>query len=147
MCNMEPHLIKGGIFNDERGTIQFVNNFNFHNISRFYIIENSKEMDTRAWQAHKVDVKNFYCISGSFLISCVKIDNWDKPSNDLPVSRFVLTAKESQILRIPPGYANAIKSLELGSKLLSFSTLPLSETKNDDVRYDKYMWASDLLPE
>ena len=140
---MEPYIIKGGVFNDERGAIYYVNDFNFHSIKRFYIIGNSEKLDTRAWQAHKIDTKNFYCISGSFLISCVEIDDWNNPSKNLPVYQFFLKEEESQILIIPPGYANAIKSLKPGSKLLSFSTLSISETGDDNVRFDKNMWLTD----
>ena len=52
----------------------------------------------------------------------------------------VLLAGVSAVLNIPCGYANAIKSLEKGSRLLSFSTLPLDQVANDDVRFDVNTW-------
>lgn len=39
------------------------------------------------------------------------------------------------------GYANAIESLEVGSKLMSFSTLPLNRISEDDVRFESDMWS------
>ncbi|MDR2951264.1 MAG: hypothetical protein LBV71_18915 [Prevotella sp.] len=138
---MEPHIIKGNIYNDVRGSVSFVNDFNFKNIVRFYIIENSIEHELRAWQGHKLDTKYFYCISGSFQVSYIQIDNWDKPSSNLIIQHEILKKDDSKILCIPPGYANALRSLESGSRLLSFSTLPLNEVKDDDVRYDKNTWS------
>lgn len=137
-----PQLIEGGNHTDERGQISYVNDFCFDKIVRFYVIENSETHDTRAWQGHKLDEKNFFCVHGSFEVSCVKIDDWENPSKDLEVKRFILRASESGVLHIPSGYANSIRSLEPESKLISFSTLPLNKVSEDDVRYDKNMWKS-----
>ncbi|NDW08951.1 WxcM-like domain-containing protein [Dysgonomonas sp. 520] len=140
---MEPKIIEGGVFSDNRGTLSFVNDFKFDNINRFYIIENSTEDDTRAWHGHRKDVKNFYCIQGSFLVSYVKVDDWDNPSPDAKPERTMLSAEKSQVLVIPAGYANSVKALEKGSKLISFSTLPIEEAEGDSVRYDKSLWPTE----
>jgi dTDP-4-dehydrorhamnose 3,5-epimerase-like enzyme len=139
--NKIPQLIKGGIHTDHRGQISFVNDMKFDAIERFYIISNSAENPLRAWQGHKIDHKYFYCIQGVIKVHFVKIDNWESPSKDLKAESVVLTASESNILHIPEGYANAIESLEVGSKLISFSTLPLDRTAEDDVRFDSGMWS------
>lgn len=137
---MNPKIIQGGNFSDHRGTISYVNDFSFKNIERFYIISNSDENPIRAWQGHKLDAKNFYCINGSFKIHFVKIDNWHNPSKDLNIETIIVSASESKIVHIPPGYANAIESLETDSKLISFSTLPLANVGDDDVRYTLDYW-------
>jgi len=137
---MNPKIIQGGNFSDHRGTISYVNDFSFKNIERFYIISNSDENPIRAWQGHKLDAKNFYCINGSFKIHFVKIDNWDNPSKDLNIETIIVSASESKIVYIPSGYANAIESLETDSKLISFSTLPLANVGDDDVRYTLDYW-------
>ncbi len=137
---MNPKIIQGGNFSDHRGTISYVNDFSFKNIERFYIISNSDENPIRAWQGHKLDAKNFYCIQGSFKIHFVKIDNWDNPSKDLNIETIIVSASESKIVHIPSGYANAIESLETDSKLISFSTLPLANVGDDDVRYTLDYW-------
>ena len=62
---MTPQLIEGGNFSDHRGTLSYVNDFSFKDIERFYIISNSVTHPVRAWQGHKLDAKNFYCLSGS----------------------------------------------------------------------------------
>ncbi len=140
---MTVKIIEGGLFEDERGSISFVNDFKFDKINRFYIITNTEEKPVRAWQGHRLDEKNFYCIEGSFKVCFVKIDNWDSPSKDLKVEGIVLKSSQPRILCIPSGYANAIKSLEKNSKLISFSTLPLDQLKEDDVRYNINMWDVD----
>jgi dTDP-4-dehydrorhamnose 3,5-epimerase-like enzyme len=137
---MIPKIIQGGNFSDHRGMVSYVNDFIFKDIERFYIITNSDSHPLRAWQGHKLDAKNFYCLSGSFRILYVKIDNWENPSTDVTIETVILTASESKILQIPAGYANAIESLEPDSKLLSFSTLPLDQVKEDDVRFDAEYW-------
>jgi dTDP-4-dehydrorhamnose 3,5-epimerase len=136
-----PHSIDGATFSDARGSVSFVNDFKFTNIERFYVITNSEENPIRAWQGHKLDCKNFYCVSGSFKIGFVKIDNWENPSVDLEVNTVILKATETKVFHIPAGYANAIVSLETDSKLISFSTLALDQVQDDDVRYDKNTWS------
>jgi dTDP-4-dehydrorhamnose 3,5-epimerase-like enzyme len=140
---MNPEIIEGGNFSDSRGTISYVNDFSFKDIERFYVITNADENPIRAWQGHKVDAKNFYCISGSFKIHFVKIDNWENPSKDLNIETITMNASESKIVHIPAGDANAIQSLETNAKLISFSTLPLANSKDDDVRYASDYWKID----
>lgn len=137
---MIPKIIQGGNFSDHRGTISYVNDFSFKDIERFYIISNSDENPIRAWQGHKLDAKNFYCLKGSFKIHFVKIDNWENPSKDLTIETVLVSESDSRIVHIPAGYANAIESLESDSKLISFSTLPLLKVSEDDVRYDPNYW-------
>lgn len=141
---MIPKIIQGGNFSDHRGTISYVNDFSFKDIERFYVICNSDENPIRAWQGHKLDAKNFYCLRGSFEIYFVKVDDWDHPSKDLVVQHVTVTASDSKIVHIPAGYANAIVSLQSESQLLSFSTLPLDQVKDDDVRYETDYWSLDV---
>ncbi|HKO75783.1 MAG TPA: hypothetical protein VJU52_01115 [Flavobacterium sp.] len=141
--NKIPQLIKGGIHTDQRGQISFVNDMKFDTIERFYIISNSAENPLRAWQGHKIDNKYFCCIQGTVKVHYVKIDNWELPSKDLKVESVLLCATESNVFHIPEGYANAIESLEVGSKLISFSILPLDRTSEDDVRFESWMWPLD----
>ena len=127
-----PRLIEGGIHTDSRGQISFVNGMVFEEIVRFYIISNSEEQPLRAWQGHRMDNKYFYCVQGQIRVHFVKVDDWEFPSKELLVESVLLTANESKVLHLPEGYANAIESLEVGSKLISFSTLPLDRTAEDD---------------
>lgn len=137
---MIAKIIQGGNFLDHRGSISYVNDFSFKGIERFYIISNSDENPIRAWQGHKLDAKNFYCVSGAFKIHFVKIDNWENPSKDLRIETIIVSESDSKIVHIPAGFANAIESLETNSKLISFSNLPLANVAEDDVRYPYDFW-------
>ena len=137
---MKATIILGGNFADNRGEVAFVNDFSFSDIKRFYTITNATEKPLRAWQGHKLDQKNFFCVTGSFQLFYVKVDNWENPSKHLEVKSEILKASESKILVIPPGYANAILSLESNSKLISFCTLSLNDISHDDVRFDAKTW-------
>lgn len=132
------HLIKGNIFKDQRGTIQFVNDFKFSDVKRFYITENATTEEIRAWQGHKTEKKYFYAITGEFVIGLVKIDNWENPSKILVAEKIILSDRESQVLEIPPGYANGLRALKPNSKLLIFSDKTLEEA--DKYVYDKNLW-------
>ena len=133
-------IIDGGLYNDERGILRFVNDFDFSDVKRFYQIENSSTEVVRAWQGHKVENKYFFVSAGSFLICCVEIDDWDNPSLDLSVENIILTANENSVLMIPGGYANGIKALEEGSKLMVFSSDNLDDAKEDDYRFPAELW-------
>jgi dTDP-4-dehydrorhamnose 3,5-epimerase-like enzyme len=135
-----PIVVKGKVHIDDRGEISFVNDFKFDSINRFYIICNSDTQPFRGWQGHKIDNKFFYCVQGKVKVHFVKIDNWIAPSKDLRVECVVLNSVESNVLHIPEGYANAIESLEINSKLISFSTLPLTSVREDEVRYPPDYW-------
>ena len=137
---MNVNIIEGATFKDNRGSVSFVNDFKFDTIERFYVITNSEENPVRAWQGHKLDAKNFFCVSGTFKVCFVKIDDWENPSSELIVESVILDESITRVLHIPAGYANAIISLKKDSKLISFSTLPLDNVKDDDVRYDINTW-------
>ena len=136
----KPSIITGGVHEDNRGRITFVNDFNFNDVKRFYTIQNNSIKIVRAWQGHKFENKYFFVTFGSFLICGVKIDDWENPSKDLPVEKFIISAKVSQILTIPAGYANGIKALEENSELMIFSSNTLKDTRDEDYRFDANLW-------
>ena len=136
----KPNLIKGENFKDERGILQIVNKFNFRGIKRFYTIFHPDTTVIRAWQGHKIESKHFFVTKGSFLISWVKIDNWDNPDKKLKVNKQTLRADNPQILIIKAGNANGFKALEPDSHLIVFSDLSLEEAKKDDYRFEWNYW-------
>ena len=120
-----PKLIKGGLAVDDRGVVSFVNDFNFQNVKRFYAVENHKQGFIRAWHGHKNEGKYVLLAKGSALVCAVEIDNWENPSKNLEVHRFVLSDKNPSVLFIPKGYANGFMSLSEDAKLIFFSTKTL----------------------
>ena len=101
MMQLEPLIFKGGLAVDDRGTVSFVNDFNFEGVKRFYTVENHKQGFVRAWHAHKKEAKYVMVVKGSAVIGAVKIDNWENTSKDLKVNRFVLSEKSPSVLFIP----------------------------------------------
>jgi len=134
------HIFNGGLAVDDRGEITFVNEFDFENVKRFYVVSNHKAGFVRAWHAHRHEAKYIMAVSGEAVVGAVKIDKWEKPSKDLPVNRYVLSAKKPQLIYIPAGYANGFMSLTSDLKLIFFSTSTLEQSADDDIRYDARYW-------
>jgi dTDP-4-dehydrorhamnose 3,5-epimerase len=136
----EPELLRGGLAVDDRGEVAFVNEFAFADVKRFYTVSNHGQGFVRAWHAHRNEGKYVLVVSGAALVCCVEIDDWDNPSADLDVKRFVLSERSPAVLRIPPGYANGFMTLSPDAKLLFFSTSTLEESLGDDVRFPARFW-------
>ena len=137
---VEPKLWRGALAADDRGEVAFVNDFDFAGVKRFYLVSNHRAGFVRAWHGHRHESKYVTVVQGAMLIACVKVDSWDKPSPDLPVQRFVLSAKAPAVLFIPAGYANGNMSLSPDAKAMFFSTSTLEESKGDDIRFEARLW-------
>lgn len=132
--------ITGGIAEDHRGHIRFVNDFDMTEVKRFYIIKNKDTELVRGWRAHKIEQRWFYVLSGSFVLDVVKIDNWEMASPSLEVERIVLKAEDKQVVHMPVGFGTAFQALEEGAELLVFADYGIEHAKNDD-----YTWSSDYF--
>lgn len=135
-----PKLIEGGISIDDRGQLTYVNDFDFKDIKRFYMVGNHKDGFIRAWHAHKKEAKYVLATSGAALVGVVAIDNWKKPTKNVEIGRFILSAKSPKLLYIPPGYANGFMTLTSDTQLIFYSTSTLDESANDDFRYHSRYW-------
>ena len=129
----ETKILNGGIAVDDRGSVRFVNDFNFEGVKRFYHVENHRRGFIRAWHGHKKEGKYVYVPNGSALVGVVNMETEE-------VSKFVLSDKSPKILWIPPGYYNGFKSLEENTKILFFSTTTLEESLGDDIREEHNKW-------
>ena len=137
---LKTTIWQGNSFSDERGTLFFNNDFDLTAIKRCYQIEHPNTKIVRAWQGHKQEKKWFSVLSGSFLIALVQPDNWEKPSQNLGVQKFVLKADENQVLFISGGFANGMMALENNSKVMLYSNFTAKESANDNFRFDKNNW-------
>ncbi|RSC93564.1 dTDP-4-dehydrorhamnose 3,5-epimerase family protein [Tenacibaculum singaporense] len=137
---MKPNLIKGGKYVDERGKLEFFNDFDMSPIKRLYFTTHFDTNVVRAWQGHTIESRWFYCVKGSFTVKLVKIDNWETPSDSLKVYEYKLIADKQQILHIPNGFANGFKALEGESKLMILSNYGFNEIENDQIRFDQNKW-------
>lgn len=128
-----PQIIEGGVAVDDRGSLRFVNGFDFAGVKRFYQVENHRQGFIRAWHGHKKEAKYVYVASGSALVGAVNIESQE-------VQKFILSANSPKVLYIPPGYANGIMNLEDDTIIMFFSTSTLEESKGDDIRFQHTMW-------
>jgi dTDP-4-dehydrorhamnose 3,5-epimerase-like enzyme len=130
---MGTKVLNGGIAVDDRGSVRFVNDFNFEGVKRFYQVENHNRGFIRAWHGHKKEGKYVYVTSGSALIGVVNMETEE-------ISKFVLSDKSPKVLWIPPKNYNGFKSLEENTKILFFSTTTLEESLGDDIREEHNKW-------
>lgn len=134
---MEPRIINGGLATDDRGSVRFVNDFNFEGVKRFYQVQNHRAGFIRAWHGHHKEGKYVYVAKGSALVGAVAIDMIiNKDINQSNVFKTVLSSNNPKVLFIPAGYANGFKSLEEGTIIQFFSTNTLEESLGDDIRFD-----------
>ncbi len=140
----KPYLIEGGFTIDDRGQVSFVNDFDFKNVKRFYMVENFSTETIRAFHGHLKESKYVFVVSGSALVIAVKIDDVKNPNKNQEIHRFVLSSRKPAILYIPAGYANGFKSLEENTKILFFSTSSLEESKVDDYRFPYDYWGKEI---
>ena len=94
----------------------------------------------RAWHAHREERKWVLAVAGAALACCVEIDDWDSPSTDAEIHRFVLDAANPAVLEVPAGFANGAMSLLPETKLLYLSDAPLDASLSDDVRFPARLW-------
>jgi dTDP-4-dehydrorhamnose 3,5-epimerase-like enzyme len=136
----KPVMMAGGLAADDRGELAFVNDFRFEGVKRFYTVSNHSQGFVRAWHGHKREAKYVTAVSGAAVVGAVCIDDWERPSRELEVQRFVLSAHKPSVLYIPAGYANGFMSLTADLKLMFFSTSSLEESHGDDFRYESRHW-------
>ena len=133
-------MMAGGLAADDRGELAYVNDFRFEGVKRFYMVSNYSQGFVRAWHGHKREAKYVTAVSGAAVVGAVCIDDWERPSKELEVQRFVLSAHRPSVLYIPPGYANGFMSLTADLRLMFFSTSSLEESHGDDFRYGSRYW-------
>lgn len=136
----EPRLIVGDTATDDRGTLQFINDFDLSKVRRFYVVGNHQAGFVRAWHGHKKEGKYVTVISGAAIVAAVHVENWEQPDPKARVHRFVLSGRKPAALFIPAGYANGAMTLTADTIIQYFSTATLEESKGDDIRFDARHW-------
>ena len=131
---MIPTLISGGNHKDERGILNFNNDFDMSLVKRMYLIENVDTLFKRRWQGHKIEQRWFSATTGKFKIEIIKIDDWENPSKKLEKINFEISSENAEVLHIPAGYINSIQAMIKSSKLLVMADYKLG-TISDDYKY------------
>lgn len=140
---MDTKMFNGGVSADDRGTVRFVNDFDFKDVKRFYHVTNHRQGFIRAWHGHKLEGKYVYAVKGTFLIGVVPlVPVKDTPAEEPPIfdtravpTKYILSDHKPSVLWIPPMYANGFKSLTDDGHLIFFSTSTLEQSKGDDIRW------------
>ena len=146
---MSTNLISGGVAVDDRGSLRFINDFDFSGVKRFYQVNNHRQGFIRAWHGHKKEGKYVYVVKGSALVGAVEMevrehiegvahDGLISPEGE--VFKCVLSSQAPKVLWIPPGYANGFMSLTEDTIIQFFSTSTLEESLGDDVRFPYNKW-------
>lgn len=137
---MEIKIINGGISVDDRGSVTFVNDFNFLDVKRFYVVENHRPGFIRAWHGHQKEGKYVFVVKGTALVGAVEMASES-------IQKYVLSDRNPKVLYIPPGYANGFKTLENDTRIIFYSTSTLQDSLGDDIRFpfDKWnIWEEDF---
>lgn len=122
-------LFKGNTVRDDRGKVSFVNDFDFRDVKRFYVVENHEKGFVRAWHGHKQESKYVFVSKGWIILVILPMDS--KKSK-----KYRLFADDPQILYIPPGNYNGFKTMTADTQVFFFSTSTLEQSKADDLRLD-----------
>lgn len=128
-------ILKGNRHEDIRGIITYNNEFDATKIKRIYTIENHSTEFVRGWQGHKIEQRWFACMKGKFEISVIVIDDFDNPSTNAKINKYILSSEALTYLHIHAGCLTAIRSLEEESKLLVLADYELGEIE-DEYRFE-----------
>jgi len=156
--NTVPILIKGARFVDDRGSLNFCNEWSplTAGVKRFYQVQNHRSDFIRAWHGHQKEAKFVYVAQGAALICATPLFKnpveGGSPQYPVPIDpvmyKFVMAEDTPAILFIPAGFYNGFKTLIADTILLFFSTSTLEESKGDDIRlhwnvFGTKMWGED----
>lgn len=128
-------ILEGYRHTDHRGSITYNNDFDISQVKRIYTIENNSTEFIRGWQGHQIEQRWFACIKGSFEISVIVLDSFDKPSTDLKQQIYQLDEQVLSYLHIASGCITAIRALKPDSKLLVLADFGLGEIQ-DEYRFE-----------
>lgn len=131
---MNCKIIVGAKAFDNRGSLSFVNDFDFQGVKRFYIVSNHQQNFIRAWHGHRHEGKYVLVVSGAALVGVVSLTEQEV------VGKFILSEEQPKVLWIPPNHANGFMTLRKDTKVIFFSTTTLEESKDDDIRFPYNKW-------
>jgi len=135
-----PELIKGGSAVDDRGGLAFINDLTVSEFCRMYVVSNHSSGFVRAWHGHRIERKAAVVVSGAAVVCAVEIDDWDAPSPDLQIHRYVLSERTPSALVIPAGFANGFMSLTDDTRICYLSSSSLEDATTDDIRFPAHYW-------
>jgi dTDP-4-dehydrorhamnose 3,5-epimerase len=133
--NRTIQTFQGDIAVDDRGSLRFVNDFDFADVKRFYQVENHDDDTVRAFHGHMKEAKYVYVASGSIILCLAPLNEKNELEKNSKVERLVLSAAKPKVVYVPAGYVNGFRALEKNTKIIFFSTTTLQESLGDDYRF------------
>ncbi|TKC05278.1 WxcM-like domain-containing protein [Pedobacter frigoris] len=128
-------VIKGGRHIDNRGIMDYINEFDMSLIKRMYMINHPNKHIKRGWRAHKLEQRWFYVVKGGFEINLVKIDDFENPDPNQKIETYELTDQQPMVIHVPVGYASAFRALENDSKVVVYADANIQAAVNDNYQY------------
>jgi len=133
---VEAKAIKGGIAEDERGSLSFYNEFALEGCKRMYVVTSPRGV-IRGWHGHQREHKYIVCTSGDIVVNVIHPKEWAGLNK---VERFALTAKRPEVLHVPAMCAHGWTPLSDEATVLFLSTATLDESAPDDYRWPIEQW-------
>lgn len=124
---------------DDRGVLSFVNEVDFKDVKRVYMVENFSTDTVRAFHGHMAENKYVMVVKGSIILASAEIKFVTADPEQTPyllgLQRVILSDRDFRIAHIPAGRANGFRALEPETKVLFYSTSTLEESLGDDIRF------------
>ena len=130
-----PVLISAKHHLDERGRVDFINDFDMSLVKRRYQISPKTTSLVRAWQGHGIEKKWFQVLTGKFLIRLIRLEDMQNKTSTPTIFEFILSADDNSVLYIPGGFANGFQAVDDNSRLMVYSDKHLEEAAGDDYRF------------
>ncbi len=124
---MEPQLISGSSYLDDRGVLTYNNNVDLSPVRRTYMITGHRGF-IRAWHGHKIESKLMQVVSGQFRIRLVNMETLSQHT--------LYMTNNGDMLYVPAGFYNGLQHLSDNSTLLVYSDKTVDQSKGDDYRED-----------
>ena len=125
---MEVTLYSGKVIKTPSGSIAFCNESDLRPVVRMYELSLEANNEIKAWQVHERESKWMRCTQGIIMVKTCNLKTLD-------VETYILDSNEFKWLTIPAGFANGIKPIKKGSKLLVGSDLSLIQAQNDNAKW------------
>ncbi len=120
-------IFQGGTHTDFRGQLKYINDLSIDGVQRMYSVYHPDTSIIRAWQGHPTESKYYLVIKGIWLAAWVFMDD-TLPESSWKADYAFLREEYTEMIYLPPGYANGFKALVPDSIILCLS-IPGNESE------------------
>nr|WP_228098882.1 WxcM-like domain-containing protein [Pedobacter sp. MC2016-24] len=105
-------------------------------VKRMYLISHFDTKFRRKWRGHKIEQRWFFVTKGSYEIHVVKINDFEKPDQNLEIKTYILSVNDPHVLHVPKGHATSLRALESDATVMVFADTSIEDAKHDDQQYN-----------